>query len=550
MKFKGWVVIMFNNDIKEIWIKILFTIIGIVSGFIFYEVYNSYRGYRGILFIVLSVIVMIIIVVIERIRFGERFRECINKITLLVKKGANGNIVISPNEEETDEVKELYSSVEDMRLILKQKIRIQTAVIDIINSLAVNIELNKLIDVVLPRLVEETNSNWGVFYVYNQNTDKMELKRSLGLSKNVYREFDVEIGEGFIGIAAMTKEIKIQKGIPPDTVFENRTFLGKVIPKTIMTVPILNQDELMAVMAFASIYEYNDEQIAAITILRNYLGFAVSNCITYERTQRLTNELQFQNELIQNMNDELEKKVGERTDFLNRIINSIKDYLIISVDSEKYVTTWNTGAEKIRGYKAEETIGRYITEFYDSQAEKEHVEFNFEVALREGRFTECCWMTRRDGAEYFADILVTPMYNDNNILQGFTIITKDITDTKNLEQALIYEKAYNEKIVENSTRALLFTDSRGIIINSNKLSDELLAPAGTKIVGRGIFEFFIDSDDMEKSIGKIIHTTRRGETTKEIIYKHDGVEWLTLKAVAMDSDEENIGLLIYITEAI
>ena len=64
------------------------------------------------------------------------------------------------------------------------------------------------------------------------------------------------------------------------------------------------------------------------------------------------------------------------------------------------------------------------------------------------------WRTKKNGEKFFADVIITPMYNKNNELIGFTNITKDITVMKNMEQALIHEKTFNQKLLESSTRAL------------------------------------------------------------------------------------------------
>ena len=106
-------------------------------------------------------------------------------------------------------------------------------------------------------------------------------------------------------------------------------------------------------------------------IIKYYVGVAINNGITYERTMRLTNELKFQNKLIQNLNEELEKKAEERTFFLNNIVDSIKDYAIYAMDKNGIVLAWNKGAEIIMGYKKDEICGKSIKNIYSAEeAEK------------------------------------------------------------------------------------------------------------------------------------------------------------------------------------
>lgn len=538
---------MVKGDIKDIIVKFIFTVLGIISGFAFYAVFDHYPDFRGLLFAIFVLMALVAILVTENVRYRIKFDNSIKEITKQIKTIENGNFKIENNDKSRIEINKLFEAIEGIRKNLKGRLIIKSAALDIINTLATNIELESLIDVVMVRLVEEMGSNWGVFYLYNKQTGKMELKKSLGLSKNIYKEFDVTVGEGIIGLTAQTLEVKIFRDIPADTKFENKTFLGRIIPKNVMTVPITNGEELKAVIAFGSIYDFTEEQLKLIDLLRNYIGFSVSNCVAYEKTQRLTKELQFQNQLIQNMNDELEKKVNERTDFLNSIINSIDEYAIISIDKKGYITTWNKGAELIRGYKAEEVIGRHISYVYENDLEeKKYLAEHFEMAAKEGRFIEKRWQIRKDGTKYFADIVVTPIFSAAGELTGFTNITKDITSIRNLEQMLYDEKAYNDKLIKNSNTAVLFIDLNGVITNSNTLAQKLLTPLGTELEGKQFCEFFVEKERMDKNIKNVCMSSGMGEFINELYYKQDGIEKLKIKALSVSRGEEGSGVLVYL----
>ncbi len=539
---------MLKGDIRDIIMKFVFVLLGAISGFAFFYIYNRYPKMQIFLLILFVMFIVFIIFLYERIRYRMKYEHKIKVITENIKNAnAYGNIRYDKKEKEPF-VDKLYKSVEDLRDRLKIKNRILQAVLDLVNTLALNIETERLVDMVLSRLIEETNSNWGVFYIYNSTTGKLELKKSIGLSKNIYKQFDVEMGEGFLGISALLKNVKIYTEIPEDTVFENKTFIGKIVPRNIMTVPIVTGDDVKAVMAFGSMYDYNDEQIELVKILRKYIGYALNNCIAYERTERMANELKFQNQLIQNMNDELEKKVNDRTEFLNTIINCIEEYSIISVDKDGYITTWNKGAENTNGYKAFEVIGKHISSLYGINDEEiDRIWRYYETARQEGIYSSRGWHFKKDGTKYFADTTITPVYDNSGELQGFTNITKDITDIKILEQNLNTERAYNEQLIENSTRALVLTDKNGIILNTNKLSRSIIAPENTEIRGKGIYEFFVDGDFIEKNIKRISSTGVKGELVSRLLYTHDNIENVKLFAAAAAADSENGGVLIYIT---
>ncbi|MBO8434701.1 MAG: PAS domain S-box protein [Tyzzerella sp.] len=542
---------MFKGDIKDIIMKFVLVLCGAIFGFTCFYIYILYPEKRVFIFIGFIFLVIFAMFIAEKLRYRFRYEQSLKTITENIRNATIYSSIKYDNKGEEPVIDSLYKSIEDIRKKFKSKNGILQTVLDLINTLAVNIETESLVDVVLSRLIEETNSNWGVFYIYNPITEKLELKKSIGLSKNIYKEFDLDMGEGFLGSATTSQKVKVHTEIPDDTVFENRTFMGKIVPKNVMTVPVIHEGSIRAILSFGSMYEYSDEQIELVKILRNYLGYALNNCIAYERTQRMANELQFQNQLIQNMNDELEKKVSDRTEFLNTIINCIEEYSIISVDKDGYITTWNKGAENTNGYKAFEVIGKHIASLYGfDEEEADRIWRYYETANQEGQYSSKGWQFKKDGTRFFAETTITPVYDNSGELQGFTNITKDITDKEILKQEIVMEKAYTEKLIENSIRALVLTDKNGIILNSNKLSRGVLSSEDAEVNGKGIFEFFVDGDFIEKNIKRISSTGGKGEIVSKLLYSHDGLENVKLFITSASSDIENSGVLIYITDSI
>src|SRR5699024_2496928 len=123
------------------------------------------------LYAFIILLLLLAVLVVERIRYRVKYEQKIKNITQNIKNAtAYGSIKYDKKEKEPF-IDALYKSVEELRKKLKRKNRILQAVLDLVNTLAVNIEIESLVDVVLSRLIEETNSNWGVFYIYNANTE-------------------------------------------------------------------------------------------------------------------------------------------------------------------------------------------------------------------------------------------------------------------------------------------------------------------------------------------------------------------------------------------
>lgn len=198
-----------------------------------------------------------------------------------------------------------YDGVFKLQKILQGKEKKYNEVIKFLNSVAINNELNKFLEDFVPKIVSTTESSAAAFYLLNDFNNKLELKYSLGFNKNIYTEFDLEANE-FI---TDNFEIKIVKDIPNESIFMIKSFLGKIKPKSFLIVPVANDNKLNGILILVSIYNYTDEQIEIIKSIKDYIGIAIKKGILLERKERLINELQCQNKLIQDLNDALEKKI-------------------------------------------------------------------------------------------------------------------------------------------------------------------------------------------------------------------------------------------------
>ena len=120
------------------------------------------------------------------------------------------------------------------------------------------------------------------------------------------------------------------------------------------------------------------------------------------------------------------------------MIESVKDYAIILLDPSGRVTSWNVGAERIKGYHADEIIGKSFSAFYtpeDNESGKPQAELR--QALAEGRFEEEAWRVRKDGSRFWASVVITPLYTADGVLFGFVKITRDISERRRSEEELL-----------------------------------------------------------------------------------------------------------------
>ena len=127
---------------------------------------------------------------------------------------------------------------------------------------------------------------------------------------------------------------------------------------------------------------------------------------------------------------------GEAASF-RLLVESVRDYGIFMLDPEGNIVTWNAGAERIKGYAAEDIIGRHFSAFYppeDIATRKPWREL--QVAALAGRLEDEGWRLRKDGSRFWANVIITALRGEDGQLLGFGKVTRDLTDRKRVEEAL------------------------------------------------------------------------------------------------------------------
>lgn len=118
-------------------------------------------------------------------------------------------------------------------------------------------------------------------------------------------------------------------------------------------------------------------------------------------------------------------------------VGAVQDYALFMLDTEGHIATWNTGAERIKGYKASEIIGKHFSTFYseeDVRAGKP--EWELKVATKEGRIEDEGWRVRKDGSKFWANVVITAIRDAEGNLIGFGKVTRDLTERMLGEKSL------------------------------------------------------------------------------------------------------------------
>ncbi|RIQ18338.1 PAS domain S-box protein [Jiangella rhizosphaerae] len=136
------------------------------------------------------------------------------------------------------------------------------------------------------------------------------------------------------------------------------------------------------------------------------------------------------------------------------LVEAVRDYAIFMLDPYGHVASWNAGAERIKGYTASEIIGQHFRVFYPGEKrEEQHPEYELQQALRTGQYGEEGWRLRKDGTRFWANVLITAVFNEMGEHIGFAKVTRDMTERRQAEELRAAASAALEEANEQLRRA-------------------------------------------------------------------------------------------------
>ncbi|MGA7906018.1 MAG: PAS domain S-box protein, partial [Candidatus Sulfotelmatobacter sp.] len=233
-----------------------------------------------------------------------------------------------------------------------------------------------------------------------------------------------------------------------------------------------------------------------------------------------------------------EQALRESEERYRELIQGVKDYAICMLSPTGHVVSWNQGAERIKGYKAQEIIGSHFSRFYPPQdVETGEPERALQQAVAQGRHEQEGWRRRKDGSQFWGNMVLTAVRNQKGELHGFSKITRDITDRKRADEALTMAEQKYRQIFEEAIIGIFQSTPDGRLISAN--------PAMAHLYG------YESPEEMMGSIADVrtqlyVDPTRRDEFKRLLqekgvvkhfelqVYRKDGRKiWLSVNARAV-----------------
>ncbi|MGE0665009.1 MAG: PAS domain S-box protein [Sphingomonadales bacterium] len=211
------------------------------------------------------------------------------------------------------------------------------------------------------------------------------------------------------------------------------------------------------------------------------------------------------------------------------LIDAITDYAIYMLDPDGYVSSWNPGAERFKGYTSGEIIGKHFSQFYteaDRMADRPAIALS--TAAGEGRFEGEGWRVRKDGSRFWAHVVIDPIRAPGGDLLGYAKITRDLTERKLAEESLRRSEEQFRLLVQGvSDYAIYMLDAAGVVSNWNLGAQRIKGYQPDEIVGRHFSKFYTEADRLAGEPQRALETAeRQGRFEREAIrVRKDGSEF-------------------------
>jgi PAS domain S-box-containing protein len=188
----------------------------------------------------------------------------------------------------------------------------------------------------------------------------------------------------------------------------------------------------------------------------------------------------------------------ESTGLYRLLVERVRDYAIFALDTTGHVLSWNEGAQRVKGYRPDEIIGRHFSIFYphgDIAINKPARELV--IAIRDGRFEEEGWRIRKDGSRFWANVVITTLRDDAGVHVGFAKVTRDLTERRFAEE-ILRDSEQRFRLLVQSVRdyAIFMLDPRGVVATWNEGARAIKGYEDYEIIGRH-FSVFYSAEDVD-----------------------------------------------------
>jgi PAS domain S-box-containing protein len=236
-------------------------------------------------------------------------------------------------------------------------------------------------------------------------------------------------------------------------------------------------------------------------------------------------------------------------------VNAITDYAIYMLDPAGYITSWNAGAERFKGYTESEIIGEHFSVFYTAEDQHDGLpEQALNAATSDGAFESEGWRVRKDGSRFWAHVIIDPIRNRSGNLTGFAKVTRDLTERKRADMTLKQSDSQLRLLVEGVTDyAIYLLDRDGFVSSWNTGARRIKGYSDDEVIGRHFSLFYSQEDRDRGEPARTLETAaREGRfATEAWRQRKDGsIFWASVVVDPIQADDGSIAGFAKVTRDI
>jgi PAS domain S-box-containing protein len=331
-------------------------------------------------------------------------------------------------------------------------------------AIAAELDLGKTVQVVTDTARQLSGATFGAFFfnVADQHGESYELYAQSGASREAFAAFPRSAlfgpfrAEGVVRSPDITNDPRFGRRPPPGD-----SLNGQLSIRSYLAAPVVSRTgELLGGLVLGhpqpEIFDMRAERV--VSAISVQAGIAIDKARLYQAAQEEIRRRKQTEAALRESEHSLERRVAERTAELaatnerlireaaerervegrfQHLVEAVVDYALFMLDANGIISNWNTGAERIKGYRAAEIVGRHFECFYTEEDRAAGVPRRaLAVAAKEGKFEAEGWRVRKDGSRFWASVVINVIRDRRGSVIGFVKITRDVTERRETQNAL------------------------------------------------------------------------------------------------------------------
>jgi PAS domain S-box-containing protein len=340
----------------------------------------------------------------------------------------------------------------------EQELREEAQALQVLNrtgaAIASNLDLAEVVQIVTDAGVELTRAAFGAFFynVINDAGESYTLYTLSGAPREAFSKFPMPrntaifaptfTGEGTVRSDDILEDPRYGRNAPYKGMPE-----GHLPVRSYLAVPVQSRSgQVIGGLFFGhqqpGIFNARAERL--MTGLAGQASIAIDNARLFEAAQKEIAQRKAAEEKLRELNTTLELRSAEEAERRGKaeerfrlLVQSVTDYAIYMLDTNGHVSSWNPGAERFKGYSADEIMGQHFSRFYTEEDKAADIpRIALETAQSVGRFEAEGWRVRKDGSRFWASVIIDPIRTEDGRLIGFAKVTRDLTEKRETEERL------------------------------------------------------------------------------------------------------------------